>query len=91
MEQQESAILELYEKFEQERKNSPEFSKLLRTFSQNRQEFEKTLDTKQRNNLQKLIEIMYDLRTQEGKEFFRDGFSMATRLITEALHKEDIN
>ena len=62
--EKESAILELYEKFEQEKKNSPKFCQLLRKLVQQRQSFDNTLSNKQRKELQKLIETMYDLRTQ---------------------------
>ncbi len=89
--ERESAILELYEKFEQEKKNSPKFSQLLRKLAQQRQVFEEKLNNEQAKELQKLIETMYDLRTQEGKEFFVDGFSMATRLMTEVYYNEDTN
>ena len=85
MKQDKSYILKLYKQYEKDKSNTNKFNKLLRQSSIQRDELEKTLNHKQRKQLQKLIEIMYDMRDEENKQYFEEGFSIPIRIFGEVL------
>lgn len=86
--EQESAILGLFDKVEQDKSNSQKMNSLLRKFGERREKFEELLTEQQKEDLQSIIEITYDMRVLENQEYFKEGFSIATRLITEAFYNQ---
>mgnify|MGYP001074635102 CR=1 FL=1 len=85
MKQDKSYILKLYKQYEKEKPNTDKFNELLRKFNLRRNALDKTLKHKQRKELQKLIEIMYDMRDEENKQYFEEGFSIPIRIFGEVL------
>ena len=80
-------ILKLYKQYDEEKQNTDKFNELLRKFSLRRENFDKTLKPKQRKELQKLMDLMYDMKDEENKQYFAEGFSIPIRLMGEVLDK----
>lgn len=85
----ERAILQLYELVEMYKDSPPKYKKLLREFNEARAEFEKKLNEEQKKELANLLPLLSNAHGQEMEEYFVEGFSLATRLITEAFYKEE--
>ena len=86
--EQKSAILELFEQVEMNKDTSQEYRELAKKYSIKRTEFENSLDNKQKQELDELMLLKGDTDFQEVKEYFIEGFCIATRLTTEAFYKE---
>lgn len=87
MKQDKSYILKLYKQYEAEKSNTDKFNKLLRQFNIQRDELEKTLNHKQRKQLQQLMETTYGLWDEENKQYFEEGMAIPLRIMNEALSK----
>lgn len=87
MKQDKNYILKLYKQYEKEKSNTNKFNKLLRQSSIQRDELEKTLNHKQRKQLQKLMETTYGLWDEENMQFFKEGMAIPLRIMSEALRK----
>ncbi len=83
----ESKILELFEQVEMNKKITPTYRKLLRNFITRKEQYVKLLNEEQRKGLEEILSISGSLDEQEMREYFVEGFKLATRLITEALGK----
>lgn len=83
----ESKILELFEQVEMNKKITPPYRKLLRNFIARKEQYTKQLNEEQRKGLEEILSISGSLDEQEMREYFSEGFKMATRLMTEALSK----
>lgn len=84
-----SAILELYQKVQQDKLNSPEYTKVLRKFNNCREEFDKKLSEEHRQQLTSILQIRSDIEGVGTKDYFIEGFKLATRLMTEVYYKEN--
>lgn len=80
-------ILKLYKQYDAEKPNTDKFNELLKRFNIHREMLEKTLKHKQRKELQKLITLMLDMREEENRQFFEEGFSIPIRVMGEVLDK----
>lgn len=80
-------IIKLYKQYEKEKPNTDKFNELLRKSRIQRDELEKTLKHKQRKQLQKLMEITYDMWDEENRQFFKEGMAIPLRIMSEALRK----
>lgn len=80
-------ILKLYKQYEGEKQNTNKFNELLKKSKIQRDELEKTLNYKQRKELQKLMEITYDMWDEENLQFFEEGMAIPLRIMSEALRK----
>lgn len=80
-------ILKMYKQYEGEKQNTDKFNELLKKSRIQRDALEKALNHKQRKELQKLMEITYDMWDEENKQFFQEGFSIPMRIMGEVLDK----
>ena len=87
--EQESVILALYEKVEQEMSSSKEYKEQISKFNILRDQFNKEITPEQQSELTTLLQIKTDMESTTARDFFIEGFKIATRLMTEALYKED--
>ena len=85
----ESVILALYEKTEQEMSNSKEYTELLSKFNVYRDQFNKKILPSEQEELTELLQFKTDMESITAKDFFVEGFKVATRLMTEVFHKDD--
>lgn len=86
---EESYIEALYDKVQQETTTTPEYKRLLRQCIETRENLEKQLNKNQREQLQKLIDIMNNMCSEETLKLFKDGFKIATKIMTEVYSEED--
>ena len=86
--EQESVIMELYEKVEQEKDNSSEYTLILKEFNELREQFDSNINEEQQKELQTLLYLYGEMCTIECKEYFKEGFSKGVKLMTEVLCKE---
>ena len=87
--EQESVILALYEKTEQEMSCSKEYKEQISKFNILRDQFNKEITSEQQTELNILLQIKTDMESTTARDFFVEGFKVATRLMTEVFHKED--
>ena len=88
--EQDSALLKLYDKKQQDRETSTEYNKLRRKSIEYRDIIEKYLTEEQQQELDILMTLKNDMAYQESKEYFIIGFTLATKLMTEVFYnKED--
>lgn len=80
-------IIKLYKQYEAEKQNTDKFNELLKKSRIQRDELEKTLKHKQRKQLQKLMDITYNMWDEENKQFFKEGMAIPLRIMSEALRK----
>lgn len=86
-----SAILELYNKTQDEHETSPEYKKLQREFIKLKDELDNDLDPHQKKLLDKLMELKNEMYNIECKEFYTEAYILATRIMTEVYYNEEIN
>lgn len=86
-----SAILELYNKTQDEHETSPEYKKLQREFIRLKDELDNDLDPHQKKLLDKLIELKNEMASIECQEFYTEAYILATRIMTEVYYNEEIN
>ena len=86
---EESYIEVLYDKVQQDDTTSLEYKRLLRRFIETREDLEKQLDMHHRQKLQKLIDIMNEMCSEETMRLFKEGFKIATKITTEVYVKDD--
>ena len=86
--EQDSVIMELYEKVEQEKNNSSEYTLILQEFNELREKFDSTINEEQQKKLQTLFYLNNEMSVIEFKEYFKEGFSKGVKLMTEVLCKE---
>lgn len=89
--EQESAILEIYKSIQRDKETSPEYNRLRRKAIEFRDEFENDLDPEQRKALNELIEQRTVMEEVECREYFIEGFVVATKIMTEVFYKDEIN
>lgn len=87
--EQESVILMLYEKVEQEMSSSNEYEEQISKFNILRDQFNKEITPEQQAELTILLQVKTDMESTTAKDFFIEGFKLATRLMTEVFYKED--
>ena len=86
--EQESVIMELYDKVEQEKDNSSEYTLILQEFNELRQKFDSNINEEQRKELQTLLYLYGEMSTIEFKEYFKIGVTKGVKLMTEVFCKE---
>lgn len=85
MESRES-ILKLYKDFVSlSMENTPPYSEMLSSYNEIREELNSTLTEEQKQKLEVLEKLQDDMNEEEDKQAFVEGFSLATRLLLEAL------
>lgn len=87
----ESIIQFLYEQVQMRKRNSPEFKKLSKVYSNKKEEFQKALNQEQIIKLDELLTLKGDTDIQEMKEYFEQGFIFATKLMTEVFNTETVD
>lgn len=87
--EKESIILKLYEQTEQEMPNSKDYAELLSKFNVFRDELDNRLAPSQMEDLITLLQIKNNMESITARNFYVEGFKVATRLMTEVFHKED--
>lgn len=66
----ESAILQLYEQVEMNKKTTPKYQELLRDFNDAREEFDKQLNDKEKEELENILLLLSRADGQEMEEYF---------------------
>ena len=87
--EQSSALLDLYERIEQDKPTNAEYNRIRRKSIELRDIIDKRLEQDQREQLDQLMTYKNDMANEECKDYFIEGFSLAIRLITEAFYKEE--
>lgn len=87
--EQESIILELYDKIEQEKVNSNEYDLIQKEFNELRENFDNKIIEEQQKELKTLFYLMNEMTEIKTKEYFIEGFSKGIKLMTEVFYKED--
>lgn len=87
--EQESVILALYEKTEQEMSSSTEYKEQISKFNIIRDQFDKEITSEQQAELNILLQIKTDIESTTARDFFVEGFKVATRLMVEALYGKE--
>ncbi len=80
-------ILKLYKQYEGEKSNTDKFNELLKKFNLCREILNKKLKYNQRKELERLIDLMFDMRDEENKQYFEAGFSIPIKILGEVLDK----
>jgi len=88
--EQDNIIFGLYDKVEQEKTNSSEYKKLLSNYIKLKQDFDKIITEEQKEKLDTVIDALHNMASQETKEFFKIGFLMSAKLMTETYCNQDI-
>lgn len=86
--EQDSVVIALYEKTEQEKKNSSEYTLILQEFNELRQKFDSNINEEQQKELQTLLYLYGEMDTIESQEYFKEGFSKGVKLMMEILCNE---
>ncbi len=87
--EQESIILALYEKTEQEMSSSKEYKEQISKFNILRDQFNKEITSEQQAELNILLQIKTDMEITTARDFFVEGFKVATKLMAEVLYKKE--
>ena len=82
------AIIKLFNNINAEKENSSEYNTLLKEFNILREKFDKQLWTDPKEELRRLVDLTKDMAVIEKQEFFIEGFTLATKLMTEVFYKE---
>ena len=85
---QESIIMELYDKVEQEKDNSNEYTLILKKFNVLREKFDCNITEEQQKELQTLFYLMDKMSIIEFKEYFNFGFTKGIKIMTEVFCNE---
>ena len=85
----EGAIIELYNQVQMNKTNSPIYKRLNRNCIEQRENFEKELTERQKEELEQLLRAREDRDEQEVQEYFIDGFKIAIQIMTEVFYKEE--
>ncbi len=86
----ESGILELYEQVEMNKGTTNQYNKLLREYMVKKDKFVEKLTEEQQEELEDVLQANGELDIQEMKEYFVEGFKIATKLLTDTFYKEKI-
>ncbi len=87
--EQESVILALYEKVEQEMSSSKAYKEQISKFNILRDQFNREITSEQQEELTTLLQIKTDMESSTARDFFIEGFKIATRLMAEALYNNE--
>ncbi len=87
--EQESIILKLYEQTENEMSNSKDYTELLHKYNSYSEKFRKEITYTQAEELENLMQIKTDMESIATRDYFIEGFKVATRLMAEALYKKE--
>ena len=88
--EQQDALIELFEKIEQDKGTNREYKRLHRKSIELREIIDKRLQDDQKEELNTLMTLKNDMASEECKNYFIEGFSLATRLMIALFyHKED--
>lgn len=86
----ENGILELYEQVEMNKGTTNQYNKLLREYIVKKDNFVEKLTDEQQEELEDVLQANGELDIQEMKEYFVEGFKIATKLLTDTFYKENI-
>ena len=86
----ENGILELYEQVEMNKGTTNQYNKLLREYIVKKDKFVEKLTDEQQEELEDVLQANGELDIQEMKEYFVEGFKIATKLLTDTFYKENI-
>ena len=86
--EQESVIMELYDKVEQEKDNSNEYNLILEEFNVLREKFDSNISEEQQKELKTLFYLLDQMSIIEFKEYFRAGISKGIKIMAEVFCKE---
>lgn len=74
---------------EQEISSSKEYKEQISKFNILRDQFNKEITSEQQAELDILLQIKTDMESTTARDFFVEGFKVATRLMAEALYKKE--
>ena len=87
--EQESIILKLYEQTENEMSNSNDYAELLYKYNILKEKFNKGILPKEQEELTELLQYKTDMESIATRDYFVEGFKVATRLMVEAIYKKE--
>lgn len=87
--EQESVILKLYEQSEQEMSNSKDYAELLSKYNTYKVKFRAEITENQSQGLEKLLQFKTDMESITARDYYIEGFKVATRLMAEAFSKKE--
>lgn len=86
--EQESIILKLYEQTENEISNSKDYAELLHKYNILNEKFHKGILPKEQEELTELLQYKTDMESIATRDYFIEGFNVATKLMIEAIYKK---
>ena len=84
-----SDIIEIYNKVQQSKTVSPEYIQILHQFNIDREEFDKGINEQQRQDLVELLQKMKDMSSIEKEDYFVEGYKRGARLMIQILSKQN--
>ncbi len=82
-----NTILELYYRIAGDKRTSFEYKELSRKQGKAKIEIEQAIEESQRKQLEQLLNITYDMSEIENKEWFIEGYKIATKIMTEVYNR----
>ncbi len=83
--EQESVILKLYEQTENEMSNSKDYAELLHKYNILKEKFYKGILPREQEELTEILQYKTDMESTAMRDYFVEGFKVATRLMAEAI------
>ena len=82
------SVLEcIYSKVEEENRATFKYRKLQNELFNISEKLYKHINEDDKQEVEKIIDVLYDMATEENKQFFKEGFTLATNLLTEIYYK----
>lgn len=78
----------VYEQLENELPPTPKYEKMQSSLISETNKFLQTIGEQNREELEKLYDIIYAMGKEESKQFFYEGFSFPIRLFLEVVNKD---
>ena len=84
-----NTILELYYKLAGDKRTSIEYKELSRKQVKAKLEFEQSIEEEKSKQLEQLLNITYDMSEIENKEWFIEGYKIATKIMAEVYNRNN--
>ena len=84
-----NTILELYYRLAGDKRTSIEYKELSRKQVKAKLEFEQGIEEEKCKQLEQLLNITYDMSEIENKEWFIEGYKIATQIMAEVYNRNN--
>lgn len=84
-----SVLERLYSKVEEEIKPTTKYHILQNDLLNTKDELYRHISEDDKEDVEKVVEILYDMATEENKQFFKEGFMLASKLLAEVFYSRN--